>query len=251
MKVMAVGDTHCNTQFAIRVCRYAKANNIDTIIALGDFGYRFSKDFLTVWKQWLENNEDRTMYWLDGNHDDHDYIASFMEGEDPNGPVAHWHPRFLYMPRGSTTTIGSTKCQFLGGAYSIDRTRRKLGKSWWAGECTTREDVDRTIANGKDVEVMFTHDCPDTTWFQEALGKGDYKIDPSSAENRALLTEAVRAVAPERLFHGHYHYSYRADFPTRNGPCQITGLSADHDQHFSGQQTAQVTDGGNVYVMEL
>jgi hypothetical protein len=251
MKVMAVGDTHCNTQFAIRATRYAKANEINTIVALGDFGYQFAKDFMSVWKIWLENDADRVLYWLDGNHDDHDYIAKFMEGEDPLGPVAHWHPRFLYMPRGSTTTIGDTKCQFLGGAYSIDRPSRKLGTSWWEGECVSDDDVTRTIRNGSGVQVMFTHDCPDTTWFQDALKGGAYKIDPGSRDNRERVTKAVKAVSPDTVFHGHYHYSYRSELATRKGVTKVVGLAADHDELFGRIHTAEVTDGHNVYVMDL
>lgn len=247
---MAVGDTHCNVQFALRVCRYAKDNDIKVIIPVGDFGFKFPKEFIHVWRQWLENDDERRIYWLDGNHDDHDYLRDVvMKGQSYDEPVAHWHPNFMYCPRGSVATIGETKCQFVGGAYSIDRWQRKLGKTWWEDECTSEEDMHRAVRNGTpaDIDIMFTHDCPGTEWFDQKLLDGDYKVDKSSAENREKITKIVKAVAPVTVVHGHYHQYYWTSIETRKGSTRVIGLAADFDQGW----TASVVPYGNVYLMDL
>jgi predicted phosphodiesterase len=235
VKVLLVGDTHGDTKFHIKVMRAARSSNAQAIIQLGDWDLRMRPAFRTPALDWLEEDEDRLYFWLDGNHDNHDYIREvIMHGEVADNPVAHWHERMFYCPRGSVTKLGDTTVMFLGGAYSIDKNRRTPGADWWPGETISVIDAATAVENSNGVDIMFTHDCPNTVWFNNELDKGQYKVDAASQSNRDLLSRIVHAVAPKKLYHGHYHTAYESDVTTSKGfPCQVTGLSANvrHNPH--------------------
>ena len=226
MKVLLVGDTHCNGKFARNVCEYATTHDIDTIVQLGDFGFHFDKGFIRKWKDWLNDDPNREVYWLDGNHDDHDYIdAEITENGDAyeGVPISHWHSRMFYCPRGSRKTFGDTTVMFMGGAYSIDKHYRRPHLSWWYQEMLTETDVYN--AGTEHVDVVFSHDCPDTIWFKDKLEQDYYKIDEDSQRNRDILTSICDTVSPRRVYHGHYHEHYVVEDKVHGRV--VTGLSCD------------------------
>ena len=200
MRVLIVGDTHCDTGFAIEVTKAARAADVQAIIQLGDFCLRIDDSFLTPWQNWLWEDEDRHMFWLDGNHDNFTYIEDvIMDGEVPDVPVESFGERFWYCPRGSVTRLGNTTVQFIGGAYSIDKARRTPGLDWWPQEMLTDADVDFAIENSYQVDVICSHDCPNTTWFGDKLKDGHYKGDSASALNRNRLSHIVHTVSPKEV----------------------------------------------------
>ncbi|NDB65692.1 MAG: metallophosphatase family protein, partial [Euryarchaeota archaeon] len=76
MKVLLVGDTHGDAKFISSINRLAKTQGARYVMQLGDFGYDFSPNVLASIRAWLDGDERRKWYWLDGNHDQHDYIRS-------------------------------------------------------------------------------------------------------------------------------------------------------------------------------
>lgn len=240
MRTLLIGDTHGHEGFSRRVCRSATASNVQAMIQLGDFGFLFKRDFIRVWTDWLEEDDSRLFFWLDGNHDDHNYIEEeilggrwhdLLDAGDPviDHPIAHWHERMFYCPRGSVTKLGDTTVQFLGGAYSIDKHRRAPDVTWWHQETITMAQAGFAVDNSYGVEVMFTHDCPNTAWFQRKLRSGDYKVDRDSQNNRDMVTAVVQEVSPHTLYHGHYHYPYEAATTYDKGMTNVVGLSDSND----------------------
>lgn len=226
MKVLLVGDTHCDTTFAINVTDMARELEVETIVQLGDFCLRLNESFLRVWSDWLDEDDSRLFFWLDGNHDDHDFLDEMTDGADLDHPVAFWHENMYYCPRGSVTKLGDTTVMFMGGAHSIDWMRRTPGVDWWPQETIKDHEVDRAIDNAYDVDVICSHDCPETIWFGGKLDEGDYKVDRASEHNRKQVTRLVEAVLPWNLYHGHYHESYSTMSIYDGGVVGVHGLGA-------------------------
>jgi Icc-related predicted phosphoesterase len=220
MKVLIVGDVHGDPQFLSNIHAEARRFGVKTIVQLGDFGYNFDKNVIASISAWLNRDPEHQWFWLDGNHDEHNYIeGSILKGEFPGYPVPHFHERMFYCHRGSTTMIGDKLCMFLGGAYSIDKSRRTPHISWWPQEMIRQSDVHRALENaeGRKIDVMFTHDSPRCEYLDKWLYGQGYKTDPWSNENRAALTYVVDQVRPADLYHGHFHHRYDSVHTTPDG----------------------------------
>lgn len=233
-KVLIVGDTHGDAQFVSNIHREARDNGVDTIVQLGDFGYNFDKNVIASIKAWLDRDENHQWFWLDGNHDEHNYIEQdILKLEWPGYPVPHFHERMFYCHRGSITEIGGKTCMFMGGAYSIDKSRRHPNISWWPQEMIRQSDVHRALelAEGRKIDVMFTHDAPRSEFLDKWLHSEGYKVDPWSNENRAALTYVVDSVRPQDLYHGHYHHRYDSQHVSADGwRTNVHGIGANIDE---------------------
>lgn len=220
-KVLIVGDTHGDAQFVSNIHAAARAANVDTIVQLGDFGYNFDNNVLASIEAWLDRDENHQWYWLDGNHDHHDYIEQdILKGSWSPYPVPHFHDRMFYCPRGSVRVIGDKQCMFMGGAFSIDKEYRKAHVSWWPQEMIRQIDVQRAfeVADTHDpIDVVFSHDCPPSEYVDTWLKSEGYKVDHNSNSNRAALGYVVDHVRPQHLYHGHYHLRYDAPYTSADG----------------------------------
>lgn len=236
MKTVLVGDTHGDAQFVANVNRFARDAGATTIVQLGDFGYNFDRNLLASIGAFLDRSEENRWYWLDGNHDHHDYIEDVILKDQPwDVPVPHFHDRMFYCPRGSTTMLGDTKVMFLGGAFSIDRAYRKEYVSWWPQETIRHKDMIAANQNKDGVTVMFTHDAPPNDGLEPLLWQGlGYKIDEASRSNRENLAAVVNVVRPDRLYHGHYHHRYDGTYVSPDGwTTRVKGVAANyvHNRH--------------------
>lgn len=245
-KVMIVGDTHGDDSFVSNLHKQARNEGVDTIIQLGDFGYNFDKNLVGSIAAWLSRDESHRWYWLDGNHDHHDFIEQvILDGQTGDEPInmgeltfptlgaLTFPDRMFYLPRGSVFTVGDKRCMALGGAFSIDRAHRKFAVSWWEQEMIRPKDVDRAINNGAhghpngSIDVMFTHDSPPSEWLEANLAANGYKVGPESHQNRQMLAKAVQSVNPTDLYHGHYHWRYDAPYHHPDGwTTNIHGVAA-------------------------
>ena len=229
--VLIFGDSHADGNFIRNILTEARSFNVTDVVQLGDFGYSLDSTMLAPIRAWLDEDEGRTFYWLDGNHDEHNYINDkIVQGNGYDKPIAHFHDRMMYCPRGSTAQIGSKLCMFLGGAYSIDKYHRTPHVSWWPQEMITDEEVERACSflNEQDyVDVMFCHDTPPTEWIEQQLASIGYKSDPNSHHNRVQVGRVVNAVLPAHLYHGHFHWRYDTLYTTPDGwVTQVHGIGA-------------------------
>lgn len=218
MKILFAGDIHADLKHADYLFRVASRFEVDCIFALGDFGYwpRFPKAsaFAAEIPQ-MAHRYGIPVYWLDGNHEDHDSLDKLTGGvRDDFVPMgdrysgSHW---LWYSPRGHTWEWGGVRFMSVGGAYSVDKAVRKPGLDWFPQEDITDDDVDHAIAQGK-VDVLLTHDVPSVAPVLEKLliVKGRrYKLIPEAEKNRIQLEKVRVATRPKLLFHGHYHVNYR------------------------------------------
>lgn len=175
-----------------------------------------------------ERNGVGCVYWIDGNHENHDALAEVDQSAD--GTVAI-NDRCRYLPRGLRWEWRGVRFGALGGAFSVDRRERVEGESWWAGEITSDADVQRL---GEDpLDVLVTHDAPDGVPLK---GLGLPVVNQVLADEvRARLRSAVESTEPNLLLHGHWHhrYSHELTWPTHiDGELvwrstQVEGLAAD------------------------
>lgn len=224
-RVVFAGDWHSNTFWAVEaIKRAAKEHNADVIVHLGDYGYRFPDEYLDAQQEVLEDH-DLILMFVAGNHDDYDFLNSVPVSEDG---VQRLRERIWCLPRGVRWEWGGVSFLGLGGAYSIDRSARMLGFSWWEEE--TLSDIDAIHAvSGGEVDVMVTHDAPLTSHIKKL--QSDWlpsDVVAASDQHRALLGSVVDVVSPSYLFHGHYHQRYTDVIELEDGTeCTVEGYDCD------------------------
>lgn len=225
MYALMLGDTHGNyeaIQYAVDVCN---SQSITCIFQLGDFGYwpRFNTGeiFLEATQALLKVNG-ITMYFIDGNHEDHTALRAVSVND--NG-VAEIGSNLFYLTRGSVHEFGKSKVAAFGGAYSIDRAWRTEGINWFETETCVPEELDRF--NGKTADVLLSHDAPSSVdlQLQWALqGRGIYRQYKDAELQRQYIEQAVNTLGVKQVFHGHHHMRYTTN--PYDG-LTVTGLDCD------------------------
>lgn len=221
--ILVCGDTHMDTSSICNVAvPKAMKNDCNIIVQVGDFGYWEHQDrgrrFLDkVSKTLVRNN--LTMYWLDGNHDNHPMLWEKYPGDSP----VEIRPNLHYMNRGSIMNIGPARCLFVGGGYSIDahwRIMQELQDKqpetlYWPTEMITDTEVERSIRHIEmdgPIDLMFSHDVPHGLNVPGVHAEQKQQIHQSEA-NRTQLTRIFKAAQPKMLIHGHYHVRYTDKLP--------------------------------------
>lgn len=241
MKACIVGDTHGDDSFVAKIHKLIELDRdrysdptkgVQVVIQVGDFMLYHNTNMIRTICAWLDKDPTRKWFWLDGNHDHHDYIREvILDGyHTREAPVPHWHERMFYCPRGSTTRIGDANVMFLGGAYSIDKSDRKPHISYFEAETIGAGDMYNAFQHKDPVDVMFTHDTVSTKVLYDFL---THKIDYQSEMNRVNLGRVVDEIKPKMLIHGHYHRRYSTVYTSTEGyRTLIEGLGANYD-HFN------------------
>jgi hypothetical protein len=202
MKVIIIGDVHCNFNAANASVLAALKQHPTAwaVIQLGDLGDGWpTPRGLERWKP----NFPHPIYVVDGNHENFDAL----EAGDING-------RLRWVRRGSTVTFNHKHNMCFGGATSPDRNSRIIGRDWWPQESITREQVQHALDwNGGPIHTMFCHERADVfpipkTWRLPVFEEN------SGASDRAALSLVVKKHQPEWYFHGHWHHG---DFSVING----------------------------------
>lgn len=224
--VMLLGDTHGDRGFTKQAINWAADNGVDRIVQVGDFGFwprwnngqRFLHD---VGKHSVERHV--PLYFIDGNHEDHEYLASLLERKDPNQFFVNYgkYP-ISYIPRGSTWEWGGVRFGAFGGAFSIDWKYRREGWDWFREEMPDASKIDDL----GEVDVLLTHDSPIIP--PPTYGQG-YKEDATSRESQRIVYDAMVRSKAKMLIHGHWHMNYRHGV---HG-CDVIGLGMNHDSLYA------------------
>lgn len=222
-QILLLGDVHGEGGWLRLAIKTAKALGITHILQLGDFGFwphhGSGVQFLRG-TQDLLNEFSVELWWIDGNHENHDILAMQERDEDGfwrAGPITH-------IGRGSRWTWGGRTFLGCGGAYSIDKPYRVEGESWWAGETITEADLMRCA--GPNVDVLVTHDAP--LGAMNIMGPGtvgDKDTYPESYANRGRVAALCDIVQPVILCHGHYHHRNSTLYKTT----RVEGFGRDGD----------------------
>lgn len=225
MSVYLTGDVHCpidvkklnTTNFP----EQRKLTRDDYVIVLGDFGLLWKED--KEYYHWLEWFREKpfTLLWLDGNHENHDWIDSL--------PVTRWHggkvhqiaDNIIHLMRGQVFCICDKYFWVFGGAQSYDKAFRKPHVTWWPREeasyAEQSEGMENLVKHSTEevgqVDYILTHTCP------ESVIEPMFKVEPDGSSTGKYLDRVFAVVSgkeqdagllpvPVRAWYfGHWHKS--------------------------------------------
>ena len=177
----------------------------DVVIVLGDFGVMF-KD-IEQHRLALDciNKLDYYVAFIDGNHENFDYLNSLPIVTKWGNKVHKLNNRCFHLMRGNIYKIEGNRYLCFGGAKSIDRDYRVLGESYWLEEEPSSNDVKRLSKSFGDidsVDFVLTHTCSNTTLHKMK------RIKPfnDNCETRDVLDRIEEKLSSRVLwFYGHFH----------------------------------------------
>lgn len=218
--VALAGDWHGRLPYASDAIRAAKAGGAEAIVHLGDFGYRFEPSYLHGLDAVLE---DTPLLFVDGNHEDFDWLLEKPLADDGTRPVSRC---VAHLPRGLRWVWHGRTWLALGGAYSVDRAHREEGESWWPQEQIGDEDLGRACEGGR-ADVLVAHDSPAGVASPRGYAAGSFPAEDEAINesHRERVRAVADAVSPRLIAHGHFHTRYRAAL----GVATVLGLC--HDGH--------------------
>lgn len=197
-----MGDIHGFWEILYRLSKFLGPD--DVVVQVGDFGvdkFFANPDYL---KKLFEKIKYKLIF-IDGNHEDFPTIG--MWNKDSLTEIA---PNVFYAPRGLVMELEGYLVGFLGGAESVDKAWRTIGKDWFPEERIQQEDVDLLVknANGRQLDILFTHTPPQFAIAANfpPLRESDWNlplgwIDESSWK----VSKAFWAINPKKLYCGHMH----------------------------------------------
>ena len=188
-RILVVGDVH--GEFG-KLNALINVKKPDLILQCGDFGY---------WPKWSLRHvtpidkvktKGAKLLFCDGNHDDHWSLRDRESDE--------LAPNVFYMPRGSTYELDDGRnILFMGGADSIDKHLRMLGRDWFPEEVIQHGDMENLP--DKKIDIFITHTCP------EELVHDLVKIYPLKTfePSNVALSQLRKMYKPDLWFFGHWH----------------------------------------------
>jgi predicted phosphodiesterase len=215
-RIVFAGDWHGYLGQAMRTVQAAHKDGIKTIIHVGDFGIWSGKEgmkYLFRLNKMLEEF-DMTLYFVDGNHEDFPLLYEYRIMKDGTRRV---RPRIFHLPRGLVFEWNDLHLLAFGGAFSVDRNSRVLGRTWWQEETITDADIATALENvalAPKIDIMVCHDSPASVPnplvdnpVSQVNAMRFFGVDAieQATEHRKRLDAVYHAAKPALLIHGHYH----------------------------------------------
>jgi len=169
--IYVTGDTHIPLDIGkLNIKKFPKQkemNHDDYVVVLGDFGLFWKNDkTYGYWKKWLEEKL-FTLLWLDGNHENHEWINSLPVSQWHGGNVHQTSENIIHLMRGQLYDINGSVFLAAGGAQSYDRGFRKPYVSWWPEELwnyTQQAYMFHVLGKMREhkanVDYVLSHTCP-------------------------------------------------------------------------------------------
>ena len=228
-KIIITGDIHGDWKYLNTLLNKKKPNKI---IICGDFGYwphmHKSKKFHKKgesWDQYGIKNPVTEVFWLDGNHENHEEIAIMVAKYGYHLPIKindfeeannfKYKPVY-YLPRCSSLNLNNYRCLFIGGALSIDKDLRIEGVSWWRNEVISYSDYLNFPTGNYD--IIFSHTIP--TSIRLKLNIPIWNSGKMKDQSCDILDAALLRYKPKRWYFGHFHKEF--NFKVNN--CRFIGL---------------------------
>jgi len=138
----------------------------DYVIILGDFGLVWSRcpeDEETYWLDWLSSKPWTTLV-VPGNHENWDLIYELDEVNMFGSKIRKVNDSVYMFNRGDIYNIDGYSFFTMGGAYSIDKHKRKANISWWEKEQPSYSEYVYGLNNLEKynwkVDYILGHTCP-------------------------------------------------------------------------------------------
>lgn len=161
--LFVTGDVHADIKdFTGR--KFGRLKKDDAVVVCGDFGILWDgSDAEKKVMKALGKKKYKTLF-IDGAHENFDLLNSYPISNWNGGRVHVLSGNLIHLMRGEIYDIAGKKVFVFGGGESLDREMREPGKSWWADEMPTTEEMQRgadNLANaGWQVDYIFTHEPP-------------------------------------------------------------------------------------------
>jgi len=237
-KVLLGGDTHGNPWAIQYLFEVAFQYECDKIFQLGDFGFWEHEyggpEFLDVTSEFATLNN-IPFYWLDGNHENHTMLHKNYSDKVVDDGMWEIRKNLYYSPRGNRFTWDGVDFMSFGGAFSIDRSMRRVGTSFWFEEEIEAAQITAAIKDKSTVDVLLCHDLPagvDMAMLMANKG-GQYRVIREAEKGRQQLRRLVKTIQPTQIYHGHYHINYVQYVDYGYNQVKVTGLNCDG----SGQES--------------
>ncbi|MDR1765378.1 MAG: metallophosphatase [Lachnospiraceae bacterium] len=217
----------------------------DRLIVLGDFGVCWDggKYDGEVRRFWEETGVD--VFFVDGNHENHDLLAALPESEMFGGKVHRLGEHMAHLMRGQVFEFDGKTLFTMGGAQSHDVGKwmedaikkhlddyfshdfredwkwippsgqwrcRQPGRSWWAGEIPDPEEIRRAkenlTAHGNRVDYVLTHTSPSMVYRHLGYNPLEHPWGKPLLEFLDWVEENVEFKA---WYFGHHHQDFTFD----------------------------------------
>ena len=206
--IYIIGDTHIPIDIGkLNTKNFSQQKEMtkdDYVIVLGDFGLLWKKNkTYEYWKTWLEERNFTTL-WIDGNHENSDWIDSLEVSEWHGGKVHKISDSIIHLMRGQIFEIEGKSFFTMGGAESIDKIYRTEGVSWWAREIPSykeeKEGLDNLYKhNYNKVNYILTHTCP------KSIITPMFKVNSIDDPTTEYLDFIDSLVEYDKWYFGHWH----------------------------------------------
>lgn len=203
LPIIFLGDHHGTWNELFYLIDKNKIENCN-IISVGDLGIGFKskKEYEyslseKLNKEFKEKNIN--FYGIRGNHDN----PSYFEGGD-----RICFENFELVEDYTVIKYKDKSIQFIGGAVSIDRTGRREGVSYWAGE-GLKYDKNKL----QKVDILVTHTAPSWCFPQQfnemvyGWAREDAYLLEDLTNERAVMDEIFKVCKPSLHLYGHFHIS--------------------------------------------
>lgn len=135
------------------------ATDDDLLVLLGDIGLAFEekRDYKEFTEKFLKAN--KKIAFLDGNHENYDYLNNFPLEEWNGGQVHRLNENIVHLMRGEVYTIENKTFFTFGGCKSSAKWKR-MGL-WSEGEEGTQEEFQNAYSNlqkyNNKIDYILTH----------------------------------------------------------------------------------------------
>jgi hypothetical protein len=209
------GDWHGHLGVGLAAIRSASDQGVSTLLHVGDFGLDWPGAERGRYEKKLNSlllERGAVLIVSPGNHDHLSAINLLDVQEDG---LISWRSNIKVLPKGGRTIISALRVGGLGGALSVDKTRRREGRDWWADEEPTAAQAEQLIAGG-GLDVLITHDVPAGVPMRPGLDLPPGIIAQADL-TRILLRETVDRLVPHHVFSGHWHQRVTAEIRHPDG----------------------------------
>lgn len=212
--IFVTGDVHCPhdiKKLNMKSWPEQKAlTRNDYLIVCGDMGIVWEGNDREdrYWQEWFEDKPYTTLF-VDGNHENHVKLNSYLVEEWKGGKVHKIRPHVYHLMRGQVYDIDGLKVFAMGGAASHDKEYRTEGRDWWPEEMPSNTDYCEAIENLEQnnwrVDIVVSHCTADS--IQKELAYW-YEHDKLTNFFEAVVKSQVEY---DHWYFGHYHDDINVD----------------------------------------
>lgn len=202
MKVIVIGDVHgrWNELNIVMSRAMHRVPDLTAFVQVGDLGYSWpgGQPFKLLKQYWedepLKIASRKAIYWLDGNHENHDQL------ELDHGS---YQDNMIYMGRGGWNVFYNdefrpVRAMFFGGTTTPDFYPRYPGINWWPQESIKYSQIQNALKHEGPIDMMFSHDHPTAFPYKQynnRYGKAD----------QDFLEVLRKKFRPKWWIFGHHH----------------------------------------------